>query len=233
MSVAGQLYQLQLLDSEWDERSGRLAVVEESLGETDDLVRARQAVQETEDELKQLRSRSRALELDVAAVEAKLKKNQERLYSGRVRNPKELSNLQDEAGALRRRMSELEDEQLELMIATEEEEAELAERQARLGQIEANWHQDQAVLQAEKEQLELRLAALEEERHRKRARIGAADLAGYDDLRARYGGVGVAGLKGGICQMCGVDVPTGMARAVERGEGLHHCPVCNRMLAGA
>lgn len=232
MSVAGQLYQLQLLDSEWEDRSSRLAVVEESLGETDDVIRARQAVQETEEALKGLRSRSRALELDVASVDAKLKKNQERLYSGRVRNPKELSSLQSEAGALRRRMSELEDEQLELMITVEEEEAELAERQARLRQIEANWRQDQAALLAERDKLEGRLAVLEEELRRKRARFGPADLAGYDDLRARYGGVGVARLKGGICQMCGVDVPTGVARAVERGEGVHYCPVCNRLLAG-
>jgi predicted nucleic acid-binding Zn-ribbon protein len=168
----------------------------------------------------------------VASVNAKLKTNQDRLYSGRVRNPKELSNLQDEANALRRRVSELEDEELELMITVEEEEAELAERQARLRQIEATWRQEQVALQAEKERLELRLAELEEARGRMRGRTGAASLAEYDDLAARYGGVGVALLKRGICQMCGVDVPTGVARAVERGEGMHYCPVCNRLLSG-
>ena len=232
MSVAGKLYQLQLVDSESDDKTNRLEEVEASLGETGDLVRAREAVAEAEGELKQLRSRLRALELDVAAVNAKLKANQERLYSGRVRNPKELSNLQDEANALRRRVSELEDEELELMIAVEEEEAELAERQARLRQIEATWRQEQAGLRAEKERLELRLAELEEARDRMRARTGAGDLAEYDDLRARGGGVGVALLKRGACQMCGVDVPTGVARAVERGEGMHYCTVCNRLLAG-
>jgi predicted nucleic acid-binding Zn-ribbon protein len=232
MSVAGKLYQLQLVDSESDDKTNRLGEVEASLGETGDLVRAREAVTETEGELKQLRSRLRALELDVATVNAKLKTNQERLYSGKVRNPKELSNLQDEANALRRRVSELEDEELELMIAIEEEEAELAERQARLRQIEATWRQEQLALQAEKERLELRLAELEEARGRMRGRTGAASLAEYDDLNARYGGVGVALLKRGICQMCGVDVPTGVARAVERGEGMHYCTICNRLLSG-
>jgi predicted nucleic acid-binding Zn-ribbon protein len=233
MTVAGQLYRLQLVDSEWDEKSSRLAEVEAGLGETDDLIRARRAVDEAEDGLKQLRSQMRALELDVATVKAKLQKNQDRLYSGRVRNPKELNNLQEEADALRRRVSELEDEQLELLITIEEDEAELAERQARLRQIEATWRQEQAGLQAEREQLRLRLAELGEERYRMRARIGAADLAEYDDLRARYGGVGVARLRRGVCQMCGVDVPTGVARTVERGEGTHYCPVCNRLLTGA
>ena len=232
MSVARQLYRLQLLDSEWDEKSHRLAEVNDSLGETDDLIRAREAVVEIEEGLKGLRSRTRAVELDTASVNAKLTKNQDRLYSGRVRNPKELSNLQEEAAALRRRIAELEDGQLELMIEIEEEEAELAERRARLRQIEVNWGQDQAALQTEKEELEFRLLELEEERKEMRAQIGPADLAEYDDLRVRYDGVAVVLLKRGICQTCGVDVPTGVARAVERGEGMHYCPVCNRLLFG-
>jgi predicted nucleic acid-binding Zn-ribbon protein len=231
MSGAARLYQLQLVDSERDDARNRLAEVEASLGETGDLRRAREAVSETDEGLKRLRSQLRALDLDVSAVSAKLKKNQERLYSGRVRNPKELASLQDEARALRRRMAELEDEQLELMIAIEQEEAELAERQARLRQIEAAWRQDQADLQAEKERLEQKLTELEEERGQMRAGLRAANLDEYDELRRRYGGIGVALLKGGICQMCGVDVPTQVARAVERGEGVRHCPVCNRLLA--
>lgn len=232
VSVVRQLYQLQLVDSEWAERSQRLVRVEEGLGESHELIQARQAVTDTEGSLAGLRQQMRALELDIATVNSKLKQNQDRLYSGRVRNPKELSNLQEEAAALRRRISELEDEQLELMIGIEEEEAELSERQARLRQIESTWRAGQASLQAEKDELELRLVELGEERDALRAGIGAADLAHYDDLRQRYGGTGVVQLKRGVCQTCGVDVPTSVARAVERGDGRHYCPVCSRLLYG-
>ncbi|HSR31526.1 MAG TPA: hypothetical protein VLY63_13255 [Anaerolineae bacterium] len=232
MSVARQLYQLQLVDSESEERSQRLAFVEENLGESGDLIRAREAVTETESALAGLRTQLRALEMDVAAVSSKLKQNQDRLYGGRVRNPKELSGLQEEAAALRRRRSQLEDEQLELMIAIEEQDAELVERQARLRQIEANWRDDQARLLAEREQLQSRLAELTEDREGLRARIRATDLALYDDLRQHEGGTAVALLRSGICQACGVDVPTSMARAVERGEGMQYCPICNRLLVG-
>ena len=232
MSVVGQLFQLQLVDGEWDEKSQQLALVEESLGESSDVLRARETVAETEKSLGGLRAQLRALDLEVAGLNDKLKKNQERLYSGRVRNPKELTGLQEEAVYLRRRTSELEDEQLELMIAVEEEEAELAERQARSRQIEASWHEDQAALRAEKEDLEFRLAELEEERASMRAHLGASDLANYDDLRQRLAGTGVVRLKKGICQGCGVDVPTSMASAVARGEGEHYCPICGRLLYG-
>jgi len=232
MSAVKQLYWLQLVDSEWGKKSERLAEVEASLGETGDVIRAREAVAEEEEHLAQLRKQLRALELEIGGLNDRLKKNQEQLYGGRVRNPKELSGLQEEATALRRRRSDLEDQQLELMIAIEEEEAELAERQARLRQIEATWREEQTVLLDEKQRLEQDLAELEEQRSAMQARLGAADLALYDDLRDQWGGVAVVLLKQGICQACGVDVPVIAARAVERGEGMHYCPVCNRLLYG-
>ncbi|MDD3825099.1 MAG: hypothetical protein PHY79_03915 [Anaerolineae bacterium] len=232
MTVLKQLYRLQLVDSEWTAKQERLTQVEEALGETQDLLQAREAEAETEEVLEGLKKRLRSLEMDVSSVNSKLKINQDRLYGGKVRNPKELSGLQEEAGALRRRRSELEDQELELMIEIEGQEAELAERQARLRQIEAAWREDQEHLQAEKEQLAVELQDLKGEREALRAPIPARDLADYDDLRQRYGGIGLALLKKGICQVCGVDVPTGVADAVARGEGRHYCPVCNRLLYG-
>ena len=230
MSVVRQLYQLQLVDSEWEEISQRLAAIEQSLGDDQDVLRAKDAVGETEGSLSGLRKQLRALELEVSGLNDKLRKNQERLYGGKVRNPKELSSLQEEAAGLRRRRSELEDEELTLMIGIEEEEAELAERQARLRQIESGWRAEQELLATEKADLEIRLADLEDQRSTIRARLGPGDLSNYDDLRQQYGGIAVVVLRRGICQTCGVDVPTSVARAVERGEGMHYCPVCGRLL---
>jgi predicted nucleic acid-binding Zn-ribbon protein len=232
MSVLRELYQLQLVDSEREDKGLRLTEVKASIGESGEVVRAQQAIVETEASLNGMKVQLRDLELAIKGIEAKLAKNQERLYSGRVRNPKELSNLQEEASSLRHRQSDLEEHQLELMIGIEEEEAELAERQARLHQIEATWRADQDSLLAEKEELESRLAELEDERTAKRAHLGVADLAMYDDLRNRLGGTGVVLLRGGICQACGVDVPTGVARAVERGGDVNFCPTCDRLLYG-
>jgi predicted nucleic acid-binding Zn-ribbon protein len=230
MSVIRQLYQLQLLDNEWDQTTERLERVMDTLGATGDVERAQQAVAESERNVGELRKKLNALELEVGGLAAKLAANQELLYGGRVRNPKELRSLQDEAASLRRRQSELEDDELELMILAEEEEAELAERQARQRQIEANWRQEQGALKIEREQLGAHRNELEQERADLRARISAAQLERYEDLRARTNGSPIAQLKNGICQSCGVGVPTGVVREVERGIGQHDCPVCGRLL---
>ena len=232
MSVIGQLYQLQRVDLEREEKNCHLAEVEASLGETEDLKQARQMVAEMDDRLVHLRKQVRDLELEVGTVEDKLKHNQDRLYSGQVRNPKELKSLQEEAAALRRHRSQLEDGELELMIAIEGGEAELAERQARLRQIEDLWRADQAGMFAERDRLQQRLAELEEQSGDMRAELPKKDLAFYDDLQARLAGKGIALLKDGLCQGCGVDVPMTVARAAERGQGLNYCPICDRLLYG-
>ncbi len=232
MSVIGQLYQLQRVELEREEKNSHLAEVEASLGETEELKQARQMVADMEDRLGQLGKQVRELELEVGGVESKLKANQERLYSGQVRNPKELKSLQEEAAALRRHRSQLEDRELELMIAIEESEAERAERQARLHQIEDSWRADQAGMFAEKDRLQQRLAELEEQQSGMRDEIGSKDLIFYDDLQGRLGGKGIALLKDGLCQGCGVDVPMTVARAAERGQGLNYCPICDRLLYG-
>ena len=232
MSVIGQLYQLQRVDLEREEKSNHLAEVEACLGETEDLKQARQAVADMDAQVGQLRKQVRELELEVGGIEDKLKHNQDRLYSGQVRNPKELKGLQEEAAALRRHRSQLEDRELELMIGIEQSEAELAERQARLRQIEDSWRADQTGMFAEKERLQLRLAELEEQLSDMRADLGRKDLAFYDDLQGRLGGRGIALLKDGLCQGCGVDVPMTVARAAERGQGLNYCPICDRLLYG-
>jgi predicted nucleic acid-binding Zn-ribbon protein len=232
MSVIGQLYQLQRVDLEREEKTSHLAEVEASLGETEDLQQARQMVTEMEAKLDGLRKQVRELELEVGGIEDKLKHNQDRLYSGQVRNPKELKSLQEEAAALRRHRSQLEDGELELMIAIEGGEAELAERQARLCQIEDSWRTDQAGMFAERDRLQQRLADLEEQSSGMRGDLGRKDLAFYDDLQGRLGGKGIALLKDGLCQGCWVDVPITVARAVERGQGLNYCPICDRLLYG-
>ncbi len=56
------------------------------------------------------------------AQKVKIEQTEATLYGGKVRNPKELQDLQNEAAALKRYLAVLEDRQLEQMIALEDVE---------------------------------------------------------------------------------------------------------------
>ena len=55
------------------------------------------------------------LEWVIEDLTGKINKAQDELYSGRIRNPKELSNLEQEVAALKASRSGKEDEAIELM----------------------------------------------------------------------------------------------------------------------
>jgi predicted nucleic acid-binding Zn-ribbon protein len=230
MNRSHLLYRLQTIDLEIGNGQRRLEEVEADLGESEELRQARRAVQKAEGELSRWRTTLRDLELEARSLTAKITSAEERLYSGRVTNPKELANLQDEVSYLKRRRGELEDRQLEAMVEVEEYEAEVDSRKASLAQIEAEWSQAQKRLTGERSQLEERLARLEEERVKMEGMIGPEDLALYGELRGRKGGQAVALLKGGVCQACMVTLPTSQVQQVRSRDSLSFCSSCQRIL---
>ncbi len=212
------------------ESSNRLLEVENSLGETEEVRQARHALEEREKELSEWRKKLRAFELEAKSLAEKISSTEERLYSGRVRNPKELTNLEEEVKYLKRKKSKLEDEMLEAMVEIEEGEADMVRLGEESKRIERSWRQDQARLSSEKDELKDRLSQLEEEQAALRQTIGADDLALYDELCHRKGGRGVALLRGGVCQGCGVALPTGKAQQIAQGQVLSACGSCGRIL---
>lgn len=232
MNEIQRIYELQQTDSSLTAKRRRLEEVQASLGETEDLQAARQAVVETERELARLQAQQRDQGLEIRSVRAKLKQNQDRLYGGRVRNPKELSNLQDEASALRRRLDVLEENQLELMIDRDDTQSLLEERWEHLEAVESAWQEEQSRLAAEKETLIADLATLQRKREDQAAKIGWEALDIYEDLRAQLGGVAVAFMKEEVCQACGVAMSFSRAKRVYGGQELVQCSACNRLLFG-
>jgi predicted nucleic acid-binding Zn-ribbon protein len=225
-----QLYHLQCTDSEFDRLTRRLREIKASLGETEELRQARADLQAAEKTLNRRRARLRHLELENASLADKLKANEQRLYGGAVRNPKELTGLQGENEYLQRRKSQLEDVILEVMIEVEENQEQAHSAQEHLTQIEEQWRAEQEQLTTERAELQASLPALSEKRQALRAAIPADDLGVYDDLRQRKGGQAVALLKEGTCQGCQVSLPSSKAQRVRQGEVLVFCGSCDRIL---
>jgi len=230
MSKAETLYRLQTIDLEIDERNRRLKEVEASLEGNEELRRIRQGMQDEEKRLSRQRTKLRDRELEMRSLVNKIASVEDRLYSGRIKNPKELANLQDEVQYLKRRKGELEDQVLEAMIEVEESEASVTERRDRLARLEEDWQEAQARLSAEQKELINRLSQLKAKRAKLQGTIEAGDLALYEDLRRRRGGRAVALLEGELCQACRVTLPTSKAQQARQGEALTFCGSCDRIL---
>jgi predicted nucleic acid-binding Zn-ribbon protein len=230
MSKVETLYRLQIIDLEVDERNRRLKEVKAILEGNEELQRAQQALQGGERKLSRQRTKLRDRELEMRSLNSKITSVENRLYSGRIKNPKELANLQGEVQYLKRRRGELEDQVLETMIEVEDSEASVTEQRERLAHLEQEWQETQARLSAEQRELMDRLSQLQAKRAKLQRTIEAGDLALYEDLRRRRGGQAVALLEGELCQGCRVTVPTRKAQQARQGEELTLCGSCERIL---
>src|SRR3954467_10697938 len=133
-----RLLDLQALDSTLDRLTHRrrtlpeLAQIEEAEARqtrlADDIV-----LIETEDS--DLGRAQAKLEGDIDQVRSRMQRDQQRLDAGQVGSPRERENLQHEIGTLKKRQSDLEDEELEIMEKREIVQNRLAELRAEQEQI--------------------------------------------------------------------------------------------------
>jgi predicted nucleic acid-binding Zn-ribbon protein len=229
MARGEELYRLQQLDSERDAKQRRLVEIEATLKDDRALQEARESVKEAEERARKWQTRQRDLELEIESLSSKMSRSEKRLYGGKVKNPKELSDLQAEIASLKRRRQKLEDTLLEAMINREEAEATLDEAETRLEDVASSLSAQQADLRAERETLQADLKEIGRQRESILPRIEAEILTTYERVRERKGGQAVASIRGDACAACGVTVAPSLEWKLRQGE-LVHCDTCGRIL---
>ncbi len=223
-------YQLQAADLERAETARKLRQAEESLGETEQLRQAREGLRRAEADLSQVRIRVRDLELETKSLAGKIAADEQRLYGGNVRNPKELESLQDDLRSLRSRRDGLEDSILQGLTDADDGEARLGQLRPAWEKVHGAWQEQQREAMATVAQLKEQAARLDERIAHLRAAIPRDLLELYDDLCGKKGGRAIAAVRGGMCEGCRVLVPTGIAQQVRRGEDTLRCGSCGRIL---
>src|SRR5919198_6436772 len=133
--------------------------------------------------MERLEKRQRDLEWDASDRSAKIAELEKKLYSGTIRNPKELSGLQTEIEHMKAALSGVEDRTLEAMAQVDEARASAAARERELGAVQTRWGADQLSLKQEGQGLTSALAGLRAQRESAAAGTAPSLLARYDELR--------------------------------------------------
>ncbi len=231
MSQATLLYRLQAIDLGIAQRHARLQEIETILVQDVTVARARQQFEAADAALKPWQTRSRDLDLEIKSIAQKIQQTDRSLYSGKITNPKELQEMQEDIASLKRRQSRLEDDLLEAMMKTEEGQASLVEAQRLLNEAQAAWAGSQVDLLDEKQRLDKEVADLQVQRQKAASGTDPDSLSKYEALRPKKRGQAVALLKGESCVICGVEQTSRIAQQVRQGTQLIYCESCGRILA--
>jgi predicted nucleic acid-binding Zn-ribbon protein len=229
------LLEVQAHDSAVDRLSHRRASLPEDarLAElAEALATVEQLTAERDGWLATVKREQARLEDEVDMVTRKAASEEQRAVSGRVTSPKELTAIQEEVGALKRRQVTLEDELLERMERRETLEAELAELAGRRQAIQAEQAEVTAARDAAVAVIDRELDAERAARAALTPRIQDELLALYGQIRARLGGVGAAVLVGNTCQGCRMALSPVELAAMRNlpPERVKRCESCRRIL---
>ncbi len=173
------------------------------------------------------------LEDDITSINDKAAQHDKTLYSGTIGNPRELQTLQDEIGALKRRVSQLEDQELELMEQIEPLDAELTRLAAERSALDDQASSLRAQIAEDEVAIEAELAAVQAERTALLTEVEPELLAEYEQLRPHAGGIAIARLVGGSCGGCHLGLSAMEIDRIKRlpNEEPVHCEECGRLLA--
>jgi predicted nucleic acid-binding Zn-ribbon protein len=230
MSQPFKLFRLQQLDSQIDSAQARLKEIHTALNDDHALKQAEALAQQSAGTLEASRKALLRAEGEVKAQWLKIEQNESTLYGGKIRNPKELQDLQAEVAALKRYMEKLEERQLEEMIALEEAQAQHQAVSIELEKVRARSAMLNENLLNERKGLLAEVDRLQSERQATVASVLEADLNLYMQLRQTRRGIAVAQVVDKNCSACGSTLNATLLHAAHSPNQLTRCDTCGRIL---
>ncbi|AHB13067.1 zinc ribbon domain-containing protein [Dehalococcoides mccartyi] len=228
MQLAKELFQLQELELDLESHLMQASKLRAILQDDSALKQAENVLAEAAALLKEQQAALRELESQSADLDAKINEVKKSLYSGRISNPKELSNLSREQESLEAKRTQVDDQALEGMDRLEELQTNCNQIMENLVAVRALWQQSQT---QNTQALELTLSEIEKlknELHEFLTRFDQSDLALFQTLRKSKGRA-VSKVEQGNCRGCGLKLTAAWIQRARAGT-LVQCSGCQRIL---
>jgi predicted nucleic acid-binding Zn-ribbon protein len=233
MTVVESLYRLQQLDT----KLLSLQEEEKNLPQRVEVEEARSELASLEEksrglgrELEELRERQRRKEQLAEELGRKIAAEEDKLYGGKVSNPKELRSIQAEVQSLKRKRDQEETSLLECMERAEELEGALAELEKEESSLRTRLREAEEALRGELERIEESREELMGQVGELRSGIPEGDLKLYDELLGSRHGLAVVKAVDGACQGCHMALPAQEYDRFLKSEGIFRCSNCRRIL---
>ena len=189
-------------------------------------------VRDAQIQIDDLTREQKKADADVEQVKARRSRDQDRMDRGVITNPKDLERMQQELVSLTRRISELEDAELDVMERLESAQTEQGRLHDRLAEIDTTSAELLESRDAGASEANEEVAAATKKRRSTAEALPADLLALYEKIRAQKGGVGAAALRQRRCTGCSLQLNAAELGAIAKSspDEVLRCEECNRIL---
>lgn len=196
----------------------------------ENLARVEEELDRAEQALREQRKTLRRGELDLETITAENRELRQRLYSGEVKNVKELEQMEIKLRLVEQKQLVLEERLLGLMESMEMQEELIRELNGQKETAAAESRERQRLLDGELARLGAGLKKLQEQRDRLAGRIEPELLELYGELARRHQGRGIARVINDICQGCSVFISSAQRGFLYDPRSPIYCENCGRLL---
>jgi len=230
MNIALSLFRLQSIDTTIFRIYARIAQIDQTLNDNTIITEIEQEISEMKNLFDEHNRSLKLVTNQVESAQLKLKFNQNALFSGKISNPKELRDLEQEAEALKRFLSKLEEDQFECMLAVEETQISLQNTEKKLMDTKARKLETDSNLLGEKLKMERDLPSLLHQKQTIFYGIDPEIQKVYSNLLMTKNGLAIVEVVDDACSACGYELTPADQQSARSPASLLRCKVCSRIL---
>jgi predicted nucleic acid-binding Zn-ribbon protein len=232
MSLPLKLFQLQRIDSQLDQVNLKIKEIELVLNDNSEILQAHNRAEDLENGKSTALKKQQRAEEKLRTHRIKIEQSESTLYGGKISNPKELQDIQNEVTSLKKYLSTLEDRVLDAMIEVEEITGQHQKALQELENLHSRTDSRNESLSKDREKLLVEIQRLNMERNVFTGSISPEVIIRYDQLRRTRRGVAVAQVIDYTCAACGSTLSASLLQNASSMNQIAYCDTCGRILYG-
>lgn len=229
MSQRAFLYNLQLFDNQMDVISDRISIIDKIINSKKEIFESKKTLDEIISKIEIKKKEISEIETQSNKLVTKLKQNNDALYAGKIKNPKEMQSIEEENLSLKKRIQAYEESLFELMLVNEENEQELKIDSERHDNLILLKEKEKSALLIEKQELNDSLEKLIIEKSPIEKQIKDELVQKYNHLRTKNR-LAVATVKENACTACGNTISPAEIQKIKSATEEYYCQICKRIL---
>ena len=229
MTIAQSLLSLQGTDQSLAIKRREYRKVQTELDSEGGLPELREACEKTRVRELEAKIEMARLESDLAVLKDEVAELETRLYGGAITNVRELTAIETEHSAARRKLAQVEEAIAPALVVAEHARQQFADLTSELEVKEKLWTTRQVELRSEKVEKGIAFNEMLQNRNDEAAQIPEDHLARYTRLFRSNRGIAIVQVDRGVCQGCAVRLPVGELTRLRAADGPIPCS-CGRAL---
>jgi uncharacterized protein len=228
MSFAKRVFELQQVEHSIQTLSKQVEEVEHNLNHNEEYELAKNNLTSVQTSQKEREKQYKELDAEAEELRNNLSNINDKLYGGKIKNPKELVGFEQEAAMLKAKLAKKDDVLLELMEKTEAAKIEIGKLQEIFHAADEKWKLQKVDLETQAANLKSDLSELQQKRTDIQASIDKATLSVYESIRGRKG-TAVVKVEQGRCLGCRVSLSINELQKA-KSMAIVTCSNCGRIL---